>query len=142
MTTTSKPASARAQRSSTTSRALLLSLFVVAGLLVSVSAQAATVQWSPNPESNIAGYKLSYGTQTGVYTTSIDVGNVTTYNLTLTPGTRYFVVLQAYNTAGLYSPYSTEVVYDAPPGPSLTVDTSRPVPDVAARVAAWLDAAP
>jgi hypothetical protein len=96
-------------------------VLVVASLLGTASAlQAATVQWNPNPESDIAGYKLSYGTQTGVYTTSVDVGNVTTWNLTLTPGTRYFVVLQAYNTGGLYSPYSAEVVYDAPPAPTLT----------------------
>jgi hypothetical protein len=52
-------------------------VFAVAGLLGTASAlQAATVQWNPNPESDIAGYKLSYGTQSGVYTTSIDTGNV------------------------------------------------------------------
>src|SRR5215470_6981626 len=102
MTTTPQPVLARSQRTATKSRAVLLSVLVVAGLLVSASGlQAATVLWDPNPESDIAGYKLSYGTQSGVYTTSIDVGNVTTYPLTLTPGVRYFVVLQAYNTSGL-----------------------------------------
>ena len=83
-------------------------------------------QWNPIPESDIAGYKLSYGTQTGVYTTSVDVGNVTTWTLTLTPGTRYFVVVQAYNTGGLYSPYSPEVVYDAPPAPTPTLTSLSP----------------
>ena len=79
--------SARPQRTSTLSRARVLCVFLVACLLGTASAlQAATVQWNPNPESDIAGYKLSYGTQTGVYTTSIDTGNVTTWNLTLTPG--------------------------------------------------------
>ena len=116
-----KTPTARQQRTSTLSRARILCVLVVAGLLGTASAlQAATVQWNPNPESDIAGYKLSYGTQTGVYTTSVDTGNVTTWNLTLTPGTRYFVVLQAYNTGGLYSPYSAEVIYDAPPAPTLT----------------------
>ena len=92
-----KTPTARQQRTSTLSRARILCVFVVAGLLGTASAlQAATVQWNPNPESDIAGYKLSYGTQTGVYTTSVDTGNVTTWNLTLTPGTRYFVVVQAY----------------------------------------------
>ena len=45
---------------STLSRARVLCVFVVAGLLGTASAlQAATVQWNPNPESDIAGYKLS-----------------------------------------------------------------------------------
>ena len=119
--------SARPQRTSTLSRARVLCVFLVACLLGTASAlQAATVQWNPNPESDIAGYKLSYGTQTGVYTTSIDVGNVTTWNLTLTPGTRYFVVIQAYNTGGLYSAYSAEVIYDAPPAPTPTLTSLSP----------------
>src|SRR6516164_1292087 len=120
MTTIPKPVMARSQRRTIRSRALLLSMFIVAGLLVSASAQAATVTWAQNPESNIAGYKLFYGTQSGVYSTSIDVGNVTTWQLTLTPGQTYYIALQAYNTAGLYSPYSAEAVYNAPPAASLT----------------------
>ena len=76
MTNGNTPA-ARAQWTSTLSRARVLCVFAVAGLLGTASAlQAATVQWNPNPESDIAGYKLSYGTQSGVYTTSIDTGNV------------------------------------------------------------------
>ena len=118
---------ARAQWTSTHSRAHVLCVFVVAGLLGTASAlQAATVQWNPNPESDIGGYKLSYGTQTGVYTTSIDTGNVTTWNVTLTPGTRYFFVVQAYNTGGLFSAYSAEVIYDAPPVPTPTLTSLSP----------------
>src|SRR5689334_17386917 len=98
MTDSNRP-TARSQGTSNRSQALVLCVLVVAGLLGTASAlQAATVQWDANPEPDIAGYKLSYGTQTGVYTTAIDVGNVTTYSVTLTPGTRYFFVLQAYNT--------------------------------------------
>src|SRR5439155_137620 len=46
--------------------------------------------------------------QSGVYTTTIDVGNVTSWTLTLSPGA-YFFVVQAYDTGGLISPFSTEV---------------------------------
>ena len=53
-------------------------------LLFSVSAaQAAslTLAWDPSPEP-VGGYILYWGTETGVYPNSVDVGNVTTYQVT------------------------------------------------------------
>ena len=82
--------------------------------IASAEAATVTVSWDA-PEPNIAGYKLSYGTQSHSYTTTVDVGNVTTSQITtLLPGTRYYFAVQAYNTSGLLSPYSTEVWFDAP----------------------------
>src|SRR5262245_30607758 len=73
-------------------------------------AATATAQWNANPEPDIAGYRLLYGIASGVYTTTLDVGNVTTYNVTgLTPGTRYYFVVQAYNTSAQTGPNSSEV---------------------------------
>ncbi|MEJ6906657.1 putative Ig domain-containing protein, partial [Bradyrhizobium japonicum] len=69
---------------------------------------------NPNNEPDLAGYKLSYGTQSGVYTTTIDVGKVTTYVFTPPPGKLYYVVVQAYNTAGELSAKSTEVTINIP----------------------------
>src|SRR6516165_10393625 len=91
-------------------------------LLTPSTLQAATVTatWNPNPESNIAGYKLSYGTQSGVYTTVIDVGNVTSWALSLTGPQRYYFAVQAYNTSSQLSAYSAEVFYDVPGIPTLT----------------------
>src|SRR4029077_15925218 len=77
-------------------------LFLALGVLLGSTSvlQAATATWNANPEPDIAGYILSYGTQTGVHPTSVDVKNVLTWQLTtLTPGTTYFFVLQAYNTS-------------------------------------------
>jgi hypothetical protein len=97
---------------------------VLTGLLGSTPiVQAATATWNPNPEPDIAGYILSYGTLPGVHPTSVDVGNVTTCQVTtLTPGQIYYFVLQAYNTSGLVSAPSAEVVFTAPLAspPSLT----------------------
>src|ERR1700757_5153395 len=59
---------------------------------------AATATWNANPETDIAGYILSYGTSPGVHPTVVDVGKVTTWPVSgLTPGIRYYFVVQAYN---------------------------------------------
>src|ERR1700674_1375688 len=91
-------------------------LFLVLAVLGSTAVvHAATATWNVNPESDIKGYILSYGTQTGVHPTSVDVGNVTTWQVTtLTPGQIYYFVVQAYNTSGFTSVNSAEVVFTDP----------------------------
>jgi hypothetical protein len=72
----------------------------------------ATLEWDANSEPDLAGYKLHYGTACGNYTSVVDVGNQTTYTLSgLTAGTTYYITATAYNTAGLDSTYSNEVVF-------------------------------
>src|SRR5688572_4333771 len=94
---------------------LLRTVCVVTTVLVSSSAvQAATASWDRNSEPNIAGYKLSYGTQPGVHTVTIDVGNVITYAFFPPAGKRYYVVVQAYTTTGELGPKSAEVTLDVP----------------------------
>src|SRR2546426_6101220 len=96
-------------------RILLLVIALLLGTASSLHAATATAMWDPNPEPDIAGYKLSYGILPGTYTTTVDVGNVTTWTITtLTAGLRYYFVVQAYNTSALTSVVSAEVFYDAP----------------------------
>tara|TARA_B110000027_G_scaffold40767_1_gene45008 strand:- start:268 stop:5646 length:5379 start_codon:yes stop_codon:yes gene_type:complete len=46
----------------------------------SVTGSDVVLNWSANGESDIAGYKLHYGSPTGYsYATNVDLGNVTTY---------------------------------------------------------------
>ncbi|MEW6681369.1 MAG: fibronectin type III domain-containing protein [Nitrospirota bacterium] len=69
----------------------------------------AILSWSPNLESDLAGYRVHYGTASRSYTTVIDVGLATTYTVTgLGPGTYYFA-LTAYNRTGAESGFSSEV---------------------------------
>src|SRR5688500_15594881 len=75
---------------------------------------AATASWDANTEPDLAGYKLSYGTQSGDHTVVIDVGKVTTHQFNPPPGKRYYVVVQAYNSAGELSEKSSEVTIDIP----------------------------
>jgi hypothetical protein len=109
-------------------RRLVLAIAVI--LLANASviyAATTTVAWDANSEPDVAGYKLSYGTQSGTYTTVVDVGKVTTTTVTLTDGVRYYFAVQAYNTGGLISAYSTEVVYDVPVANPPTLTTLSPV---------------
>jgi Concanavalin A-like lectin/glucanases superfamily/Fibronectin type III domain len=82
---------------------------IVLGIAASADAATITLAWDPNPEPDVAGYRVSFGTNSGQYTTTVDVGNITIYTLTnLLPGNTYYFALQAYNPAGT-SPYSNEV---------------------------------
>jgi hypothetical protein len=88
--------------------------FIIAILvLLACSAPAfagdVTLSWDPNSETNLAGYRIYYGTGPGVYTTPITVGTQTSYTITnLAPGT-YFFAVTAFNTLGLESGFSNEV---------------------------------
>jgi uncharacterized membrane protein len=93
--------------------------FVLLETASSLYAATVTASWNANPEPDIAGYRLSYGTQSGVYTAQVDVGNVTSWPLTLTGGVTYFFVVDAYDTAGLVSPNSAEISFAVPLPPGI-----------------------
>ena len=102
-----------------------LSFAVVAVLACSATLSAQTVVWNANTESNLAGYIVQYGTQSGNPSTSIDVGNVTSRAVTgLTAGTTYYFRVVAYNTSGQQSAPSTQVTYAVPAAPSAPTITS------------------
>ena len=88
-------------------------------LLLGTSLEAASISlaWDANPESDLAGYIVSYGTTSGVYTNEVTVGNQTTWTATgLTAGQRYYFALKAYNHDQLQSSFSVEVDGVAPTG--------------------------
>ena len=82
------------------------------------SSGAITLDWTPptentdgTPLTDLTGYDIHYGTQSGDYTQSISVSNpgIATYVVdNLTPGTYYFSVA-AVNSDGTESPMSSEV---------------------------------
>lgn len=78
-------------------------------LLTALPLEAATLTWDRNPEPDVTGYMVSYGTQSGQHTTQVNVGNTLTFTLTPPAGQTYYVVVQAYNATGS-SPKSAELV--------------------------------
>lgn len=67
-----------------------------------------------SPATDIAGYKIYYGSASGNYTASIDVGNTTSIPIaTLSSSVPvrglYYIAVTAYDTAGNESVYSNEI---------------------------------
>ena len=78
-------------------------------------AAQVTLAWNGNSESDLAGYKVYYGTGGGDYTFSLNVGNVTSSTVdSLTEGLTYCFAVTAYNASEppLESTYSNEVCTD------------------------------
>ncbi len=71
---------------------------------------SAIVTWNANPESDLSGYRVFYGTSSRNYPNSISVGKVTSATINgLTVGTTYYFALKAVDTSGNLSGYSAEV---------------------------------
>ncbi len=76
-----------------------------------------TLSWDP-PSTNedgttltdLAGYNVYFGTSSGVYTASVNTGDVNIYELIdLTDGFTYYFAVTAYDISGNESTYSEEV---------------------------------
>jgi hypothetical protein len=110
---------------------LLVFGLLTLGLSSGLSAQSVTLAWDRNLAADIAGYRLYCGTASGVYSQTIEVGNVTSAKLSaLQAGKSYFFVVTDYNTAGLESPPSNQVLYSVTGGSSTPTPTPahRPTP--------------
>ena len=101
----------KAQIASVLAKMLLCILLL---LIPAARAGAAivTLAWDPNPETDLLGYRIHYGTSSGVYGTSIEVGRQTTYTVTGLPAGNYYFAITAYNTSWMESGYSNEVSAD------------------------------
>jgi hypothetical protein len=84
-----------------------------------VSLGSATLSWTPPTQNDdgstltdLAGYKIYYGTNSGSYSTPIRIDNpgISTYVVeNLTPTTYYFVAT-AFNSSGVESAFSGEAI--------------------------------
>ncbi len=95
---------------------LLLLLIAILSLLAPVApAGQVTVAWDRNPESEVAGYRIYYGTQPGSYTASLDAGNETNVSVTeLQDGMTYYFAAVAYDASNNESGFSNEISYAVP----------------------------
>ena len=101
---------------------------------------SATLSWTPptentdgSPLTDLAGFKLYYGVESGNYPAQVEIDNpgVTTYVVEgLAEGTWYFAAT-AYNSAGIESDYSAEAtkIVQAPEATESVAIVINPVPN-------------
>jgi PKD repeat protein len=83
-------------------------------------AGTATLAWDPEISPSLVGYMVYSGPSAGNYTSSIDVGNTTTYTVSnLVEGATYHFAATAYDASHTQSGFSNDV--------SATVPYSAPV---------------
>ena len=93
---------------------ILVSIFL---LLIPLSVQnvqgaSVTLAWDPNPEANLKGYRVYYGSASGNYTFMVDAGNCTSLTISgLEAGKTYYFAATAYGTAGEESGMSDELEF-------------------------------
>lgn len=95
----------------------ILFFFFLPFFALAVAAHGAlsvTLAWAPNPEPDIAGYRLYYGTISHSYPLYVETSATTATVSNLMEGATFFFAVTAYNNAGLESAFSSEVSYLVP----------------------------
>ncbi len=89
---------------------ILLSVTDLFGGTVQLSWYPPATNTDGSPLTDLAGYRVYYGTTSRDYNNYIDVGNVTTYQISnLTDGQTYYFAATSYDTSGNESIYSNEI---------------------------------
>ena len=80
-------------------------------------AAQVTLAWDKNPEPDIAGYKMHYGTSSQNYDYTVDVGNYTSCTISgLQEGKTYYFASTAYDSDRNESNLSQEIAHTIPVG--------------------------
>ena len=89
---------------------LFFSAIIILLMFSVANAKTIKVSWDANTESDLAGYKVYYGTASGVYGDPIDTGLATSTTIQLSPsvGTTYYFAVSAYDTSANESELSDE----------------------------------
>lgn len=79
-------------------------------------APATRADGTPLSLSDIDGYRVYYGTKSGVYTSTYDVtdGTATSITISSLPVGTYFIAMTTYDSAGMESAKSAEIVKSIP----------------------------
>ncbi len=109
----------------------LLMAALILVLTLAVYASSVTLAWDPSPDAGVTGYRIYFGGVTGNYTNSATVGDVTTATIgNLNTNRTYFFAAVAYDSSGVESDFSNEVMFTTPstnaPGGGTNQPNSKP----------------
>lgn len=92
--------------------AVAIGLFAISPPLF---AESVSLAWDPSESTNVVAHRVHYGTASGNYSSSTNLGNQTTATISgLQAGTTYFFVVTALDDIGMESLPSNEVNYQVP----------------------------
>ena len=81
--------------------AILASIVLILKLQSGADAADVTLAWNPKQGPDIAGYRIYYGTCSGIYTSRIDAGKVTNLRISdLNKGQTYYFAATTYDHNG------------------------------------------
>lgn len=88
---------------------------------------AVQTSWTPSPDSDVYGYVVYYGTQSGTYDSSMDFFYTTNGIITgLTAGQTYYFAVASIDSSGIEPISSSEVAYTVPTAPPLVLQAKVP----------------
>jgi hypothetical protein len=89
---------------------LLCVCVLCAAGVADASGATLTLQWDPSNSGSVAGYRVYVGTESGRYSTTVDVGSQLQFAFTAAePGRMYYFAVAAYAPGGMVGPLSAEV---------------------------------
>jgi len=77
--------------------------------------ETVTLAWDASASTNVAGYRVYYGTNSRAYCCMTNAGLVLTQAVVLPHSGRWFFAATAYDTNGLESDFSSEVSWESKP---------------------------
>ncbi len=96
---------------------VLILLYLGSAATSVADTSSVTLAWDASTSTNVANYKIYYGTASTNYTQVVSAGLVTQTTITgLALGTTYYFAATACDYVGLESDYSEEVFFSVPAG--------------------------
>ena len=85
-------------------------------LTLAAADNSVRLAWNASASTEIAGYRIYYGTNSGAYGCATNAGLVLTQTVVLPRRGRWFFAATAYDTNGLESRFSNEVEWESQAG--------------------------